>query len=765
MKTVHVEGEEDETMFSFENRIKKKQADNQKNPLFLEKDKNKITRKELKQNRKNHPDLATKSEEKKTEHVDENKGMESHPVKNESEEKKEQREEGKKNGNDSGSDASIVESDLVEGLARSKETFGEDKGEGLVEGTWCFYLSAAKGRYRRYFLAKEEKERLRWMYAIVANSPEVPNNRYSSFVAPKDHCAARWFVDGAHYMAFLCNALEQAKKEIFIAGWWVTPDLYLKRGKDCGDRYQLKNILKRKADEGVVVSVIAWNESTPLELNSAYTKKCLEALSPNIRVMRHPHTIPVYWTHHQKIVVIDQDIAFLGGIDLCFGRWDEAGHKVAEKEGSPTLWPGKDFFNESLKAVVKPEKPDEDVMDRSKEPRQPWHDLHMVVDGGSARDVSKLFIQRWNHHIVDLNSGSPHLFPKTVSAFHRLDEKGVNTGTPQTLLKKMISQVIGSSSHQNGDANENNIMSSNPIQSLLNFVGCTVQNPLQGQQATAEEGKKGKDNYNEEGQIEPPNPPSFSGAKALEPKANLRPADSGGDGNQYKDTNVSSPQVLSSPSQSSEDDGEQTKGRKGGEIPDLNDATPEVDWDEWTQGEKDLLPNSFAKNCEIQIVRSMCRWSGALFTETSIHEAYLSLIENAEKFIYIENQYFISPLDNNSHNKIGWALYKRIVRAAKQGQKFRVIVVMPAFPTGGSWKNTMAVQYVMKWEYDTINRGGHSIMERLKKRFPRIKVEDYITFHALRSASNELEELVSEQIYVHAKLMIVDDRGKKHLMI
>ena len=44
-----------------------------------------------------------------------------------------------------------------------------------------------------------------------------------------------------------------------------------------------------------------------------------------LQVMRHPDGIS-QWTHHEKIVVIDQSIAFLGGIDLCFGRWDTSSH-------------------------------------------------------------------------------------------------------------------------------------------------------------------------------------------------------------------------------------------------------------------------------------------------------------------------------------------------------------------------------------------------------------------------------------------------------
>ena len=41
--------------------------------------------------------------------------------------------------------------------------------------------------------------------------------------------------------------------------------------------------------------------------------------------MRHPDKI-MKWTHHEKCVIIDQKIAYFGGIDLCFGRWDTKSH-------------------------------------------------------------------------------------------------------------------------------------------------------------------------------------------------------------------------------------------------------------------------------------------------------------------------------------------------------------------------------------------------------------------------------------------------------
>ena len=51
---------------------------------------------------------------------------------------------------------------------------------------------------------------------------------------------------------------------------------------------------------------------------------------PNITIYRHPHyLLPNFiWSHHEKIIIIDQYIGFLGGFDLCYGRWDNNKHSI-----------------------------------------------------------------------------------------------------------------------------------------------------------------------------------------------------------------------------------------------------------------------------------------------------------------------------------------------------------------------------------------------------------------------------------------------------
>jgi phospholipase D1/2 len=51
----------------------------------------------------------------------------------------------------------------------------------------------------------------------------------------------------------------------------------------------------------------------------------------------------VHRSHHEKLVIVDNHICFIGGLDLCFGRYDSPEHKVGDVP--PLMWPGKDYYN------------------------------------------------------------------------------------------------------------------------------------------------------------------------------------------------------------------------------------------------------------------------------------------------------------------------------------------------------------------------------------------------------------------------------------
>ena len=81
----------------------------------------------------------------------------------------------------------------------------------------------------------------------------------------------------------------------------------------------------------------------------------LNTLLPERRIfmMRHrsPSVEQVYWSHHDKAIIIDSSIVFWGGLDSCFGRWDYNVHPLADVHPNVTreLWIGQDYNNARIK--------------------------------------------------------------------------------------------------------------------------------------------------------------------------------------------------------------------------------------------------------------------------------------------------------------------------------------------------------------------------------------------------------------------------------
>jgi phospholipase D1/2 len=249
---------------------------------------------------------------------------------------------------------------------------------------------------------------------MLRDTPWHRENRFGSFAPVRTGVHAQWLVDGRDYMWNVSRAISMAKDVVYIHDWWLSPELYMRRPACISQKWRLDRLLQRKAAEGVKVFVIVYrNVEAAMPIDSEYTKFSLLNLHPNIFIQRSPHQFKknqFFFAHHEKVCIVDHDIAFVGGIDLCFGRWDTPKHPVVddkptgfEPQDAPKdaehcqLFPGKDYSNPRVLDFFKLHEPYAEMYDRSMTPRMPWHDIAMQVVGQPARDLTRHFVQRWNY--------------------------------------------------------------------------------------------------------------------------------------------------------------------------------------------------------------------------------------------------------------------------------------------------------------------------------------------------------------------------------
>ncbi|KAJ0514399.1 putative phospholipase D [Helianthus annuus] len=171
--------------------------------------------------------------------------------------------------------------------------------------------------------------------------------------------------------------------------------------------------------------------------------------------------------------------------------------------------------------------------------------------------------------------------------------------------------------------------------------------------------------------------------------------------------------------------------------------------------------------------------------DRSIQDAYIHAIRRAKNFIYIENQYFLGSSfgwqaddikveDVGALHLIPKELSLKIVSKIKAGEKFTVYVVVPMWPEG--IPESASVQAILDWQRRTMEMMYKDIIQALEEQGVEDDPRDYLTFFCLgnreakRSGEYEPAETPEPEsnyhkaqearrfmIYVHAKMMIVDD--------
>ena len=191
-------------------------------------------------------------------------------------------------------------------------------------------------------------------------------------------------VDSQPYFSALREALLKARRSILIVGWDFDGAMKLEPDRRDEELRELLVALIRERPE-LEIRILVWGLSVVWGPSTEYTPVISAGWHelPGI-VYRYDTEHPVGASHHQKVVCIDDALAFVGGIDLTSQRWDTAEHAA----------------DHPLR------------IDRLGRSYRPVHDLEIAVDGEAARAVAETVRERWRRAFgEDIPAGDPESDP------------------------------------------------------------------------------------------------------------------------------------------------------------------------------------------------------------------------------------------------------------------------------------------------------------------------------------------------------------------
>ncbi|HEY6748655.1 MAG TPA: phospholipase D family protein [Mycobacteriales bacterium] len=183
----------------------------------------------------------------------------------------------------------------------------------------------------------------------------------------------RPLIHGATYFAALTRAVERMERDdlLLFVDWRGDPDELLTSEPGT----EVSRVLRRAAGRGVDVRGLIWRSHLDrLQFSEAENRHLGEELETAGGQGLLDMRVRLGGSHHQKFVVLrhpgrpELDLAFVGGIDLCHSRRDDASH-AGDRQRQP------------MAAVYGP--------------RPPWHDVQLAIAGPAVGDVETVFRERW----------------------------------------------------------------------------------------------------------------------------------------------------------------------------------------------------------------------------------------------------------------------------------------------------------------------------------------------------------------------------------
>ena len=183
---------------------------------------------------------------------------------------------------------------------------------------------------------------------------------------------ASLIVDAADYYRHARDAMLKAKSQIMLIGWDVDTRVGLVEddppdGAPAGLGAFLTWLANNRPE--LCIQILVWDQASINLLGRGTTLLRMARWGLDSKInLKFDHRHPLDGSHHQKILVIDDKVAFCGGIDITGSRWDTREHKDDEP-GRRRPFTGRAY--------------------------EPWHDAIMAVDGGAAEALGDLARIRW----------------------------------------------------------------------------------------------------------------------------------------------------------------------------------------------------------------------------------------------------------------------------------------------------------------------------------------------------------------------------------
>ncbi len=233
----------------------------------------------------------------------------------------------------------------------------------------------------------------------------------------KNNLVTPW-VDGEDAWKSVSSELIAAKKTIHMTWWMMANDFELLRPvadtfKSPHDRdySTIRSILLKKHYDGVKVRILLWDVPFPYVIDNQLR---LFGKSGIFELMYESHPTKTIGSWHQKTVIIDDTVAFVGGMNTRENDWDTSAHVLYNYRRTPHSSSGSDR-SRWLAQKTLPE-------------YKPRHDLMAIIRGPLVQDVAANFSQRWNYAL------------STDISFSRL---ATPTATPSSLPTKPQGNIVG----------------------------------------------------------------------------------------------------------------------------------------------------------------------------------------------------------------------------------------------------------------------------------------------------------------------------------